>query len=259
MMPSQIVMATFASHGYQLLGRALQKVFCDQLTKKFNFSTDDCQTIVMGIVPWLVDLDPLPKYGKTIHEQPHATTSSCTACNTSWIGWYCATCNRRVEGDIPTNREQWRDNMTLQQMVHQMQAGEIPGDTPAIARTNMMLHIQDTDSASSGTDKCSEPSEATKRMRRKLSPNTSSSEDSQMSSSDDRQPHTSISNNSRIALARLDLDEMPDTALLEHAYKTQMIGIQQMWNSDEDVRVKCDEMTWAFKHIAKILHSSQQP
>ena len=260
-MPSQIVTEIFTL----LLGRALQKVFCDQLTKKFRFSTDDCQTIVMGIVPWLVPLDPLPKYGKMIHAQPHATTASCTACNTSWIGWYCATCNRRVEGDIPTSREQWRGNITLQQN------REIPGDTPAITRTNMMVQIQDTDSASSETDKCSEPSESTKRMRRKLSPNTSSSEDSQMSSSEDRQLRTSSSNSSedrqlhtsissdtessKIALARLDLDEMPNWHTLEHAFKTQMIEIPKICPK-EDVRVKHDEVTWAFRHIAKILHSS---
>ena len=120
---------------------------------------------------------------------PHVATSSCTACNQSWHGWYCATCNRTVESYISSDASKVHSERTCAD-----DPGiDFPADTPAIPieRTHRLILLSriertrnTSDSTSSETSEASKPSESTKRMRRKLSPNTSSSEDRQTSSSE---------------------------------------------------------------------------
>ena len=56
----------------------------------------------------------------------------------------------------------------------------------------------------------------------------------------------------QIALARLDLLEMPDMATLEHTYKQKMLEMPQSLGG-EDVNDKGSEVTRAFRHIANII------
>ena len=66
MMPSHIVLVA--------TGRALQKVLCNYL----KFSTDDRQTIVMNIVPWLIDLASFdrPRFNIERNQQIGADSTS---------------------------------------------------------------------------------------------------------------------------------------------------------------------------------------
>ena len=56
----------------------------------------------------------------------------------------------------------------------------------------------------------------------------------------------------QIALARLDLLEMPDMDTLEHTYKQKMLQMPQSLGG-EDVNNKGSEVTWAFSHIVNII------
>lgn len=59
----------------------------------------------------------------------------------------------------------------------------------------------------------------------------------------------------QIALARLNFDEMPDMATLEYAYQQKMIEFPRSTPSAE-IAAKGSELTWAFKHIGRIIKES---
>ena len=127
---------------------------------------------------------------KTTDATLHDTTSSCTECDQSWYGWYCATCNRtvpvtsayEVASEFNSSEDRAFNLTSAYEVVSatSIESSE-PGEStkPSESTQQIPLRVHPTnpanpariyyrntlDSASSESSKSSQPSESTKRMR----------------------------------------------------------------------------------------------